>query len=61
VINGRIINFSILIKISPGNDINIMAFSDGSAIRKINPRIRPANTLAIVKVNNRLSLPHFPN
>jgi hypothetical protein len=43
------------------NDINIMAFSDGSAIRKINPRIRPANTLAIVKVNNRLSLPHFPN
>ena len=57
-IRGSINIFKALIKISPGNEISLMASSDGSARRRMNPSNTPRTTPVIVSRRSRLSLHH---
>ena len=55
-INGKIHILSILISISPGNEINMMASSLNLALRKDNPSTNPRTTPKNVKTNKILFL-----
>lgn len=53
-INGKIVNLSIFIRISPGNPIRLIVLKDGLVERTAKPKNAPINTLQIVKINKRL-------
>ena len=55
---GKINILSALIRISPGNEIIIIAFGDGSARRMIKPSMTPNTTPAIVNRSSKFSRHH---